>query len=160
MANALTIFFVIVRIALYPITLIFNLALYILKPVIILGNFILLPFLHLSRAIIHVLTFPFRLQLLERIETLYIYLGTASLIGCMTGAVLFILFKVISSSLNLDAPKPREQGRTTAEYRAARRERAHASEPETPVVVKRIPTSRKRGLLSQAIVEEAEDSDF
>jgi hypothetical protein len=104
--------------------------------------------------------------MLTILQTLYIYLGTAALIGCLTGAVIFIIFKLISSSLNLDSaivPQPQDRERTTAEFRAARREKKQDatdfSLASTPVVVKRVPGSRKKGLLSQAIMEE-EDSDF
>ncbi len=67
--------------------------------------------------------------------------------------------------LNIDAtivPTAAEKPRSAAEYRAARRERKeemqHARAP-TPVVLKKVTGSRRRGLLSQAIMEE-EDSDF
>ena len=84
----------------------------------------------------------------------------------MTGTILFIIFKFLSSSLHIDGPlvpEARENGRTTAEYRAARRERKDESFDHspiaTPVVLKKVPGSRRRGLLSQAIIEE-EESDF
>lgn len=77
----------------------------------------------------------------------------------MTGATLFILSRFLSSSLDIHVPKAREQGRTTADYRSARRQRADASGFATPPTLKRVPAPRKRGLLSQAIAEE-EDSDF
>lgn len=84
----------------------------------------------------------------------------------MTGAVIFIVFKLISSSLNIDSaivPRPQDQGRTTTDFRAARREKQEATVgvalASTPVVLKRVPGSRGKGLLNQAIIEE-EDSDF
>ena len=84
----------------------------------------------------------------------------------MTGGVVFIIFKLISSSLNIDsavAPQPQGRSRTTAEFRAARREKKEDSmdfsAPPTPVVLNKVPGSRRKGLLSQAIIEE-EDSDF
>ena len=77
----------------------------------------------------------------------------------MAGTILFILSRFISSTLSIDAPIAREQGRTAAEYRIARSKRADASRREAPVVTKRLHGTRKRGLLSQAIVEE-EDSEF
>lgn len=106
--------------------------------------------------------------MLTILQTLYVYLGTAALVGCMTGAIIFVLFKFMSSSLNIDSaivPQPRERSRTAVEYRAARREKKEEEEsldystPSTPVVLKKIPGSRSKGLLSQAIIEE-EDSDF
>jgi hypothetical protein len=84
----------------------------------------------------------------------------------VTGAVLFIIFKFVSSSLNIDSaivPQPQHQGRTTAEYRAAWRGKKEGSTDHspasTPIALKKVAGSRKRGLLSQAITE-AEDSDF
>jgi hypothetical protein len=105
-------------------------------------------------------------MMLTQLQTLYIYLGTAALIGCLTGVVIFIIFKLISSTLNIDSaiiPQPQDRARTTAEFRAARLEKKQdardLSPASTPIVVKRVPGSRKKGLLSQAIMEE-EDSDF
>jgi hypothetical protein len=99
-------------------------------------------------------------------QTLYIYLGTAALVGCVTGAVMFAIFKLVSSSLNIDSaivPPPQDRSRTTAEFRAARREKKEGSmdfpTSPTPAVLKKVPGSRRKGLLSQAIIEE-EDSDF
>ena len=99
-------------------------------------------------------------------QTLYVFLGTAGLIGCLAGAILFVVFRFLSSSLHLNAPiLPEEpaKGRTAAEYRAARRvkkeEMMDYSPSTTPVVLKRVSGPRRRGLLSQAIIEE-EDSDF
>lgn len=82
----------------------------------------------------------------------------------MTGAVLYFIFKFLSSSLNIDGtkvPRPRG-GRTTAAFRAARREKQHqmlAPNPPTPVVLGKASGRGERDLLSQTIVEE-EDSDF
>lgn len=99
-------------------------------------------------------------------KTLYVYFGTASLIGCITGTIIFVIFRFLSSTLKIDAPivpKEPEQGRTAAEYRAARRvkreEPIDHSPSATPVVLKKVAGPRRRGLLSQAIIEE-EDSDF
>ncbi|OAL02731.1 hypothetical protein IQ06DRAFT_217203 [Phaeosphaeriaceae sp. SRC1lsM3a] len=138
----------------------------VLAPIWTFVSFILLPFIHLAQTITSILTFPFRGAWLERIETLYIYLGTAALIGCVTGVVIFIVFKFISSSLAIDSslvPQPRERARTTAEFQAARREKKErsldSSQASTPVVLKKVPGPRHRGLLAQAIIEE-EDSDF
>lgn len=102
----------------------------------------------------------------NQVQTLYVYLGTAGLIGCITGAILFLTFKLLSSSLDLDAaivPQKRSHGRTTAQYRTARRVKKEASldssPASTPIVLKKVSGQRRRGLLSQAIIEE-EDSDF
>lgn len=89
----------------------------------------------------------------------------------MAGAVVFALFKLVSSSLNLDSatiPRARDRSRTTADFRTEQREKKERVKKEgsfelspaaTPVILKRVPGVRRRGLLSQAIIEE-EDSDF
>ena len=94
----------------------------------------------------------------KTLQTLYIYLGTATLIGGLTGGALFAVYTFLSSSLNIDpATPPANQGRTPAEFQAARREKQKAvRQPPTPVL---LDSSRRRGLLSQTIDEE-EDSDY
>jgi hypothetical protein len=97
------------------------------------------------------------------LQTLYVFLGTAGLIGCLTGGIIFTVYKFLSSSLNIDGTIAREKGRTTAGYRAQRRvkreDMVDHSPRATPVVLKKVAGPRRRGLLSQAIIEE-EDSDF
>jgi len=99
-------------------------------------------------------------------QTLYVYLGTAALIGGLTGAVIFAIFKFISASLNIDStavPPPKERVRSAAEFPSAQREKREEKiefpPAPVPVVLKKMPGSRRKGLLSQAIMEE-EDSDF
>ncbi|KAL5121644.1 hypothetical protein ACEQ8H_000330 [Pleosporales sp. CAS-2024a] len=128
--------------------------------------FVSLPFAHLAHAVFGVTTFPLRAQWLARIETFYIYFGTAALIGCLTGAIVFAIFSFISSSLNIDSaivPRPKDPSRSTADTQAdhrEKRERLHDQPPlRAPVVLNKMPGSRRKGLLSQAIMEE-EDSDF
>ncbi|KAF2474182.1 uncharacterized protein BDR25DRAFT_119801 [Lindgomyces ingoldianus] len=138
---------------------------YILSPFWAIAQFVLLPFTHLVHILLNIVLFPFRLQLLERVETIYIYLGIAGLIGCITGAILHLSFNFLSSTLCIDAAagaKPRLKGRSAAEYRAARRRRKfealdHPSTP--PMAMRGGPPYSQRGLASQTIVEE-EDSDF
>ncbi|KAH7386687.1 hypothetical protein DE146DRAFT_178806 [Phaeosphaeria sp. MPI-PUGE-AT-0046c] len=139
---------------------------FLLAPIWTLVSFTLLPFIHLVQTIITIITFPLKGAWLDRIETLYVYLGTAALIGCFTGVVVFIVFKFISSSLDIDSslvPQPQKRARTTAEFQAARRENKErsfdSSLASTPVVLKKVPGARHRGLMAQAIIEE-EDSDF
>ncbi|KAJ4982670.1 hypothetical protein SVAN01_11843 [Stagonosporopsis vannaccii] len=140
-------------------------AVFILSPIAIVARFLLLPFIHLAKGLFYLVTLPLQVKWLERIETLYIYLGTAGLIGCMTGAVLYFIARFLSSSLSIDAPSkitPR-RARTTAEFRTAQREKREHLSPAQPgpsrVILDRAPSSRRRGLLSQTIVEE-EDSDL
>ena len=160
---------------------ILRLVVFLLSPIWIVSSFLVLPFVHLVKGLYHVITLPLTVKWLERIEvcscfnreamqilnhlqTLYIYLGAAGLVGCMTGAILYFIFKFLSSSLSIDAnskEKPRKS-RTTAEFRVARREKQDqmlAASLPIPVVVDKVPGRRGRGLLSQTIVEE-EDSDL
>src|SRR5690242_14359493 len=92
--------------------------LFILSPIAIVAGFLLLPFIHLAKGLFYLVTLPLQVKWLERIEvsscmntglaasakinqTLYIYLGTAGLIGCMTGAVLYFIASFLSSSLSI-----------------------------------------------------------
>ncbi|CAO2649635.1 Nn.00g070200.m01.CDS01 [Neocucurbitaria sp. VM-36] len=166
MADALTIVFLILHIIWWPISKLINITVILLSPIWNVARFLSLPFIHLGHTIISILSFPFRTKWLERFETLYIYLGTAGLIGCITGTVLFILFKLLSSTLNIDAtivPEQGARGPTAAEYRAARRQKRDDSVDRspiaTPVALRKGALPRRRGLLSQAIIEE-EESDF
>ncbi|KAF2715005.1 hypothetical protein K504DRAFT_367414 [Pleomassaria siparia CBS 279.74] len=138
---------------------------FILTPLWTCVQFILLPITCLAHAVLDVVLFPFRLRVLDRIETIYIYLGIAALIGCIAGAVLHFSFTFISSTLSIDAAsesRARSRQRTAATYRAARSKRKaeildYAS---TRTMVKTVSNSqRQRGLLSQTIIEE-QDSDF
>ncbi|KAF1933672.1 uncharacterized protein M421DRAFT_1051 [Didymella exigua CBS 183.55] len=175
MDNALVKFLTIVHLVWWPISKLITtvrillspllrLVVFLLSPIWVVGSFLVLPFVHLVRGLYHIFTLPLQVKWLERIETLYIYLGTAGLIGCVTGAVLYFIFKFLSSSFNIDATsrsKPRK-ARTTTEFRAARREKQHqtlAPSPPISVVVDKARGRRGLGLLSQIIVEE-EDSDF
>ncbi|KAF2999204.1 hypothetical protein E8E13_000128 [Curvularia kusanoi] len=137
----------------------------LLSPIWNVISFLLLPFVHLAKGLFTVVTFPLQVKWLERIETLYIYLGTAGLIGCMTGAVLYFIFNLLSSSLSSHAtsnPKPR-RSRTAAEFRTEQREKREErlSDYSGPsrVISERTPASKRRDLLSQSIAEE-EDSDL
>ncbi|XP_014554066.1 hypothetical protein COCVIDRAFT_39963 [Bipolaris victoriae FI3] len=154
------------RLTWWPIAKLITLAVILLRPFYLLVTFALLPFIHLAHAIFQLVSLPFTVKWLEQIETLYVFLGIAALIGCITGTTLFIMFKFLSSTLRIDAPivpdKPIET-RTAAQYRAERRakkeEAVHRLPAITPVVLKKPAGPRRRGLLSQAIIEE-EDSDF
>ncbi|KAF2031427.1 hypothetical protein EK21DRAFT_63206 [Setomelanomma holmii] len=166
MADVRFIIFATLHIIWWPVSQIIRAVVFLVSPIWLLLSFILLPFIHLGHTIINVVTFPFSITWLDRIETVYVFLGTAGLIGCMTGALVFIIFKFVSSTLNIDStivPQPQRQGRTTADYRAAWREKKEEqmdhSPLSSPIVLRKVTGSRRRGLLSQAIIEE-EDSDF
>ncbi|KAF1947134.1 hypothetical protein EJ02DRAFT_450099 [Clathrospora elynae] len=166
MASAVTIVFIILHLIWWPISKLITIIIALLSPFYTVLGFILLPFIHLGHTIIRLISLPFSVKWVERVETVYVYLGTAGLIGCITGTIFFIIFKFLSSSLNIDATiesPAREKGRTTAEYRTARREKREGMidhlPSATPIVLKKVAGPRRRGLLSQAIIEE-EDSDF
>lgn len=94
-------------------------------------------------------------------QTLYIYLGIAGLIGCSAGLCLHFAFGFLSTTLNIHDSQPSKalpKQRTAAEYRAARRERKADMGISTPPAVKKGSSLRRRGLLSQTIIEE-DDSD-
>ncbi|OSS43667.1 hypothetical protein B5807_11561 [Epicoccum nigrum] len=176
MDAALVDFLAVARLAWWPISrcifavrvvlsLLLNIINRLLSPFWIVGSFLLLPFTHLAKGLFHVVTFPLQAKWLERIETLYIYLGIAALIGCLAGAVLHFIFNLLSSSISnqpTPKPKPRET-RTTAEFRSQQRgkreERLSGHSGPSRVIVARPPASKRSGLLSQSIVEE-EDSDI
>lgn len=146
-------------------SLLLNVIIRLLSPFWVVGSFLLLPFIHLAKALFYVVTFPLQVKWLERIETLYTYLGTAGLIGCLTGAVLYFIFNLLSSSIiNQPTPKPKpRETRTAAEFKSQqsgkREERLSGRSGPSRVIVARPPASKRSDLLSQSIVEE-EDSDI
>ncbi|KAH9860106.1 hypothetical protein IAQ61_011890 [Plenodomus lingam] len=165
--QALTIFFLALHLIWWPISRLFASLAFLLAPFYRVAFFLLLPFIHAAHVLVNILSIPFSLAWLQRIETLYIYLGTAALIGCITGVLLYIIVQLLSSALNLHpsvVPKPRQRTRTVAEYRAAKatkkEESFHRAPTIPPGIMKKVPEFRRRkGLLSSAIIEE-EDSDF
>lgn len=166
--QALTIIFLVGHILWSPVSTLIASLTFLLAPFYRVTVFLLLPFTHAAHVLTNVLSFPFTVKWLERIETLYVYLGTAALIGCITGGILYTIMRVLSSTLNINPssamPKPRQKSRTVAEYRATKavnKEGVFDQKPSIPpVIMKKVPEFRRRkGLLSSAIIEE-EDSDF
>ncbi|ORX97945.1 hypothetical protein BCR34DRAFT_496483 [Clohesyomyces aquaticus] len=151
----------------WPFIKLFQVLASVLSPFWVVGQFMLLPVTYLVHAILHIILFPFRLQLLEKLETIYIYLGIAGLIGCITGAILFLSINILSSMLRIDAragtqPRHEHAGRTAAEFRATRRKRMEDTrENRSTPPVARIsgPSQGRRGVGSQAILKE-EDRDL
>ncbi|KAF2659076.1 hypothetical protein K491DRAFT_689677 [Lophiostoma macrostomum CBS 122681] len=139
---------------------------FVLSPFLRIAQFVFLPITYVIHGIISILLLPLRLRLLERVETIYIYLGIAGLIGCSAGFMLFIISNVLSSSLRIDGSAekdPPAKGRTVKSYRQARMREKGFTEPVlTSTAVKEEARERKRkqrGLLTETIIEE-EDSDF
>ncbi|KAF2114911.1 hypothetical protein BDV96DRAFT_646778 [Lophiotrema nucula] len=163
MAEALATASAVLYYACWPIIKLLQGLAFILSPFWNIAQFILLPFTSLAQAILGILLLPFKIQLLDRVETIYIYLGIAGLIGCLTGGILHLTFNTLSSALNIDSPagpKARTPGRTAAQYRMERRKKKGTEtldQSSSPSVLRAGP--RQRGLLAQTIIEE-EDSDF
>ncbi|KAL6706660.1 hypothetical protein ACN47E_005202 [Coniothyrium glycines] len=163
----LTILSATLRLIWWPIRHLLYALIVILRPLCNLVAFLLLPLSRFGQAIFHILSFPFQVKWSERIETLYVFLGTAGLVGCMTGAIVFLIFRALSSSLKIHTaailPQPSDSGRTAAEYRSSRRPMNQASltpAPQTdPTALPKAPILPRRRLFSQAIVEQ-DDSDF
>lgn len=153
----------------YPFFKLFRLVATILSPLWTATQFLLLPFTVIAQTLLSIVLFPFRLNLLERIETLYIYLGIAALIGFLAGGILYIAFNFLASTLRIDASSVHSdavtqakmrKARSTAEYRADRSRRKEIAAPSSPNTLRgEMAVRRQRGLLAQTIIEE-EDSDF
>ncbi|KAF2012574.1 hypothetical protein BU24DRAFT_254689 [Aaosphaeria arxii CBS 175.79] len=161
------------RIAFYtswPFVKLAHLLTFILSPFWRIAQFFLLPFTVLVQGLLGILLLPFRLNLLERFETIYIYLGIASLIGFAAGAALYVTFHVLSTTLRIDTATELEDrkhanARTIEAYRAERKSKRRRSGKDvlsiSPTITsgEAVMARRQRGLLSQTIIEE-EDSDF
>ncbi|KAB2576488.1 hypothetical protein BFW01_g2868 [Lasiodiplodia theobromae] len=126
-------------------------------------QFVLLPFIYLAHFAWRAVVFPF--VMLAKLETLYVYLGVAGIVGVTTGGILYFSFSVLKSAFNLDSPEE-FSGATAAEYRAARRKKkaaqrnAGAPMPmDSSSQLREIPRSKRRDLLAQTILEE-DDADF
>ncbi|GAB7347853.1 hypothetical protein MBLNU459_g5385t1 [Dothideomycetes sp. NU459] len=132
----------------------------VLSPISRVLLFLLQPVVYLAQFIGTCVTAPF--YFLQRFETLYIYLGVASLTGVAIALLLHYFYSFLHSSLHL-ASEPATRGPTAKQYRAARQRKAkQAYEPllsPVPLGVSDIPGRGRRGLLAQTIHEEG-DSDF
>lgn len=78
MAGPLILVFTILHIVWWPISKLANVVVVLLSPFCVLGSFLLLPFIHLAHVTLNVLSWPFRLQWLERLEVRHC-------IDCFTG---------------------------------------------------------------------------
>ncbi|KUJ20208.1 uncharacterized protein LY89DRAFT_682982 [Mollisia scopiformis] len=132
----------------------------------------LAPFLYLGQYIIAGCLLP--LTLLSKLETVYIYLGVAAVIGLFTGTVLYLSSSMLESLFNL-TPSPDDNGRTAASVRATREKEKLEQVWQSSIIkeedgismekyaewVERNTTQRSddHGLLSQTILEEDDDSE-
>ncbi|KAI9661760.1 MAG: hypothetical protein M1821_008999 [Bathelium mastoideum] len=136
----------------------------VIKPLYHVLVFFALPFIYLGRFMLFLISWPF--FVLAKFETLYIYIGVASLVGIATGTVIYGILQILSSALHLESEEstPEMPKRTVASYRAARRKRKEQNSIGTaspPVYITKSERegSTPLGLLSQTILEE-NDSDF
>ncbi|OCL05031.1 hypothetical protein AOQ84DRAFT_391129 [Glonium stellatum] len=149
---------------LYPFVKLVQWLLIALSPLWYGVRFMLLPLTHLGHVLLATFLFPFQLQLLRNIETIYIYLGIAGLVGFVAGGFIHLCFNFLSSALNINstAGDTQKNGRTAVSYRAERRKKKMLSldyslNPLLPKAEEAI--QPQRGVLTQTIIEE-EDSDF
>lgn len=82
--------------------------------------FVLAPLYHLLRHALHAASIPFRF--LAKFETVYIFFGTAVLLGLLTGVILYATSYLVGPILGLSKQADEPQ-RTAASYRADRADR-------------------------------------
>ncbi|KAK7539120.1 hypothetical protein IWX49DRAFT_571619 [Phyllosticta citricarpa] len=137
----------------------------IVAPLYFALQFVLLPILHLGRFSLHVVLLP--LTLLAKLETIYIYVGVASVIGIMAGCLLHVSTRVLRTmfGLHVDSTWPKSPPvRSAADYRAERRRRGKRVPAAVPKKFEPLElpregrTLRQRSLWSQPILEE-DDSE-
>jgi hypothetical protein len=112
------------------------------------------------------------------VQTLYIYLGVAAVIGLVTGSILHLSSTVLISLFDL-TPAPEEEGRSAASVRAEREKRKledawQSSSSRGEARLRADPAMEKRyaewlekdvgrrmedGVLRQTILEEDDDSE-
>jgi hypothetical protein len=71
MVDALTVVFIILHVIWWPINKLINTIIILLSPFYHVISFVLLPCIHLGHAIVRVLSIPFTVKWLERIEVNY-----------------------------------------------------------------------------------------
>ncbi|KAL1964214.1 hypothetical protein VTN77DRAFT_7172 [Rasamsonia byssochlamydoides] len=89
---------------------------YIIYPVILLATglfsvvyVLLIPFVHLGHVILYLLLVPVRI--LEKFESLYIFLGVAVVIGVIAGLFLYLLDRSVKKVLQLAPSESKQQFR-------------------------------------------------
>ncbi|KAF2744439.1 hypothetical protein M011DRAFT_384810, partial [Sporormia fimetaria CBS 119925] len=115
-------------------------------------QFVLLPITYALQGIYIIASIPFRLQLLERLETLYIYLGIAALIGCGTGALLFLVFNSLSSALMIGSVA---EAQITQKESIVTRYRSRERRAKQPILTSALHTQpAPKGMFSTAFAED------
>ncbi|KAK7531280.1 uncharacterized protein J3D65DRAFT_637124 [Phyllosticta citribraziliensis] len=150
---------------LLPLLTLVRWTLIIVAPLYFALQFVLLPILHLGRFSLHVVLLP--LTLLAKLETVYIYVGVASVIGILAGCMLHVSTRVLKSMFGLENTCTKSPlVRSAADYRAERRRRRKRVPVAVPKPVEplelHVPRenrmSKQRSLWSQPILEE-DDSE-
>ncbi|KAL1304476.1 hypothetical protein AAFC00_003467 [Neodothiora populina] len=137
--------------------------LYILAPVTRVVLFVLQPLFYFARLVGACITAPF--YFFAKFETLYIYLGVATLTGFAVGLLLYFLHDFLCRTFRIAQTSVTEDI-TVKQYRERRRNRAKLGQSHEPMLspvslkdsVSDTPGKGRRGLLAQTIHEE--DSDF
>ncbi|CAD0090641.1 unnamed protein product [Aureobasidium vineae] len=130
----------------------------LLSPITSLLLFLLQPLVLFTQLLAYCALVP--LRFLQKFETIYIYLGVASITGISCGLLLHFVYSILHSNLHL-ASEPPVRGPSAKQYRASRRRKdmeAMLSPTLSMSSVLDTPGAGRYGLLSQTIHEE--DSDF
>ncbi|KAG9567503.1 hypothetical protein KCU77_g18797, partial [Aureobasidium melanogenum] len=128
----------------------------LLSPITSLLLFLLQPLVLFAQLLAYCALVP--LRFLQKFETIYIYLGVASITGISCGLLLHFVYSFLHSNLHL-ASEPAVRGPTSKQYRASRRRKEAMLSPTLSMSsVLDTPGAGRYGLLAQTIHEE--DSDF
>ncbi|TGO31037.1 hypothetical protein BPAE_0002g01300 [Botrytis paeoniae] len=145
---------------------------YISLPIVVISNWLLAilrialaPLLHLGNSLVSAMLLPLR--------TIIIFLGSAIVIGLITGSLLRVSSSILASLFKLTSG-PEDTDRSVASIRAAREHKKRNLKPD-PLKWKVDPSVEKRysgwlekdrgrkkdehGLSAQIIIEEDDDSD-
>jgi len=165
---------------LLPLTILFGWVVVVLAPILHLGRYLLsgtlLPLRLLAKFEVIELLQPWHCWL-TRIQTLYIYLGIAAVVGLVAGSVLHLSSTILMSLFNLSpGPETKTPTRTAASVRAAREQnkleevwQSSSSKGGDSSLEKRYSewlekdVGRRRddhGVIGQTILEEDDDSEF
>ncbi|KAF5879613.1 uncharacterized protein Bfra_006820 [Botrytis fragariae] len=151
---------------------------YISLPIIVISNWLLAilrialaPLLHLGNSLVSAMLLP--LRVVAKFETIIIFLGSAIVIGLITGLLLRVSSNILASLFKLTSD-PEDTDRSVASIRAAREHKKRNSKSD-PLKWKVDPSVEKRhsgwlekdggrkkdehGLSAQIIIEEDDDSD-
>ncbi|KAI7545945.1 hypothetical protein KC331_g5920 [Hortaea werneckii] len=108
-------------------------------------GFLLQPVIYLARFILTCLLAPFRL--LVKLETLYIYLGTAALVGLIIGLIISLIYgslsNIIGSNTTPAAAAAQSRLRSAREYRETkkRKKQNRLLSDEPPAILSPVPAS-------------------